>query len=155
MDRKNVGRFGYQPMVCAAILISAPMAITGCSTSPTPTTGTVAVSNQPTSTVPAGGPLVNGQDIFLTATDASGVPVIAQGFAMMTRAFACADCHGIQGKGGTVYMMMALYDVPNITWPALTVLPRRTNTTIPQTNNPRTMTPIRGMIHPMLPNPHP
>jgi len=39
---------------------------------------------------------------------------------MMTRWFACADCHGEQGHGGTVYMMMAQYDVPNITWPELT-----------------------------------
>jgi mono/diheme cytochrome c family protein len=66
------------------------------------------------------GTLLNGQDIFLYAVDASGVYVSAQGFAMMTRLFGCADCHGIQGHGGTVYMMMAQYDVPNITWPELT-----------------------------------
>jgi len=39
---------------------------------------------------------------------------------MISRWFACADCHGTQGHGGTVYMMMAQYDVPNITWPVLT-----------------------------------
>jgi hypothetical protein len=38
----------------------------------------------------------------------------------MIRWFACADSHGTQGHGGTVYMMMAQYDVPNISWPSLT-----------------------------------
>lgn len=34
---------------------------------------------------------------------------------------ACVSCHGPQGKGGPVCMMMTgCFDVPNITWPVLT-----------------------------------
>ena len=120
MHRLLPGYWGFRPIVFAAFLIAWLAAITACSGGQTASTPPTTVPKTPTSTVPVVGPLANGQDIFLTATDASGVAVVAQGFAMMTRAFACADCHGPQGKGGTVYMMMARYDVPNITWPVLT-----------------------------------
>ena len=33
---------------------------------------------------------------------------------------ACVNCHGPEGHGGTVRMMMYSFDVPNITWPVLT-----------------------------------
>ncbi len=39
---------------------------------------------------------------------------------MMQNRLACVNCHGSQGKGGTVNMMMQSFDVPNITWPELT-----------------------------------
>lgn len=34
--------------------------------------------------------------------------------------FVCASCHGPQGHGGRIAIMMQTYDVPNITWPELT-----------------------------------
>jgi cytochrome c oxidase subunit II len=37
----------------------------------------------------------------------------------MTR-LACVNCHGPQGRGGTIRTMMYSFEVPNITWPALT-----------------------------------
>jgi mono/diheme cytochrome c family protein len=39
---------------------------------------------------------------------------------MMQGPLTCAYCHGSDGHGGTVTFMMQSYDVPNITWPALT-----------------------------------
>ena len=86
----------------------------------TSATATVVVTSTSTAPSTLTGSLLNGQDIFLTAVDASGQRITAGGFVMMGRWFACADCHGQQGHGGTVYMMMAQYDVPNITWPSLT-----------------------------------
>ena len=62
----------------------------------------------------------NGQRIYFTGTSGSGDPIYSEGFTMMGRGFACADCHGPQGKGGTVAMMMNRFDVPAITWPELT-----------------------------------
>jgi cytochrome c oxidase subunit 2 len=62
----------------------------------------------------------NGQRIYFTATSSSGEAITPQGFTMMMHRIACVDCHGPEGKGGTVYMMMQSFDVPNITWHALT-----------------------------------
>jgi len=66
------------------------------------------------------GTLRNGQDLFLTGRDASGVTLTNNSYEMMGHQVACADCHGSQGHGGTVTIMMTRYDVPNITWPELT-----------------------------------
>ncbi|RJO61985.1 MAG: hypothetical protein C4542_05090 [Dehalococcoidia bacterium] len=106
--------------ISAAAMTVMLIAIPACTTGKTTVTATVTVPQPPISTIPGTGSLANGQNIFLTAVDSDGVHVTAQGFAMMSRWFACADCHGQQGKGGTVYMMMAQYEVPNITWPVLT-----------------------------------
>ena len=38
---------------------------------------------------------------------------------MMFRYVACADCHGENGRGQRIFMMMYQIDVPNITWPEL------------------------------------
>ena len=62
----------------------------------------------------------NGQRIFFTATSSSGQPIIPQGFNMMMNRITCANCHGPEGKGGTVSIMMQRFDVPEITWPELT-----------------------------------
>lgn len=35
---------------------------------------------------------------------------------------ACVNCHGTDGYGGRVRLMMSTFDVPNITWPVLTRL---------------------------------
>lgn len=62
----------------------------------------------------------NGQRIYFTATSSSREPIISRGFNMMMHRIACVDCHGPEGKGGSVYMMMRRFDVPDITWPHLT-----------------------------------
>ena len=62
----------------------------------------------------------NGQRIYFTATSSSGQPIIPEGFTMMMHRIACVDCHGPEGKGGQVYMMMRSFDVPDIAWPELT-----------------------------------
>lgn len=62
----------------------------------------------------------NGERIYFTATSSSGEAIVSEGFTMMMHRIACVDCHGDEGKGGTVYMMMQSFDVPNITWPELT-----------------------------------
>ena len=38
---------------------------------------------------------------------------------MMFRYTACADCHGRDGRGQTIFMMMYRIEVPNITWTEL------------------------------------
>jgi cytochrome c oxidase subunit 2 len=62
----------------------------------------------------------NGQRIYFTATSSSGEAIIPEGFTMMMHRITCADCHGPKGKGGTVYMMMQSFDVPDISWSELT-----------------------------------
>jgi cytochrome c oxidase subunit 2 len=62
----------------------------------------------------------NGQRIYFTATSSSGQPIIPEGFNMMMHRITCADCHGPDGKGGQVTMMMQSFNVPDITWPHLT-----------------------------------
>ena len=110
-------------VLSALALVTIMLTLPACAAStPATVTATVTVTHPSTSTATATvtGSLLNGQDIFLTAVDANGIHLTAQGFAMMTRAFACADCHGTDGHGGTVYMMMTQYEVPNITWASLT-----------------------------------
>jgi cytochrome c oxidase subunit II len=64
----------------------------------------------------------NGQRIYFTAESTSGQPITYSGGPgpMMQNRLACVNCHGPQGKGGTVNMMMQRFDVPNITWTELT-----------------------------------
>lgn len=66
----------------------------------------------------------NGERIYLTATSASGRPITHQMPAMMGRTrmsgMACVDCHGVDGQGGTIAMMMWRVEVPNITQQHLT-----------------------------------
>ena len=62
----------------------------------------------------------NGQRIYFTATSSSGQPITPEGYSMMMHRIACADCHGPEGKGGRVSMMMQSFDVPDITWSHLT-----------------------------------
>ena|ERR1035437_1638653 len=64
----------------------------------------------------------NGQRIYFTATSTSGQPITYTGgpATMMQGRLACVNCHGPQGHGGTVAIMMQRVDVPNITWTQLT-----------------------------------
>ena len=61
----------------------------------------------------------NGERIYFTATSSSGESITPEGFTMMMHRIACIDCHGQNGKGGTVYLMMQRFEVPDITWPEL------------------------------------
>jgi cytochrome c oxidase subunit 2 len=62
----------------------------------------------------------NGERIFFTATSASGKPISAQGFTMMQGRISCANCHGADGHGGEVSLMMSRFEAANITWDVLT-----------------------------------
>jgi cytochrome c553 len=62
----------------------------------------------------------NGQRIYFTATSNSGERITYYGGLGMMMRFVCANCHGPQGHGGRIAIMMQTLDVPNITWPELT-----------------------------------
>ena len=65
-----------------------------------------------------------GERIFQSGLDASGDPIgrsslpISEGFLMMGGG-GCASCHGPDGRGGTVGMMMGSIKAPNVTYAAL------------------------------------
>ena len=62
----------------------------------------------------------NGERIYFTAESASGQPITYTGSIRMMHAISCANCHGPEGEGGRVNMMMSYFDSPNITWHVLT-----------------------------------
>ena len=62
----------------------------------------------------------NGERIYFTATSSSGKPIYSQGFTMMHGSIACVNCHGSDGQGGNVHIMMTSFEAPNITWAELT-----------------------------------
>ena len=64
----------------------------------------------------------NGQRIYFTAKSASGQPITYSGGpgTMMSGRLTCVNCHGSEGHGGRVTLMMQSFDVPNIAWPELT-----------------------------------
>lgn len=64
----------------------------------------------------------NGQRIYFTVTSARGTSITYSGgigMGMMGR-LACATCHGADGRGGPVRMMMYSVDVPDIRYQTLT-----------------------------------
>ena len=61
----------------------------------------------------------NGERIYFTVESASGQPITYTGSIRMMHAISCANCHGQDGKGGRVNMMMSYFDSPNITWHVL------------------------------------
>ncbi|MHB1415312.1 MAG: c-type cytochrome [Chloroflexota bacterium] len=93
---------------------------------PRPSPGTASTPGPTAVVPPAGGTFAsNGQRIYFTATSNSGQPITYQfeGNVPMRgpmMQLACVDCHGSDGHGGRVTMMMASVEAPNITWPALT-----------------------------------
>ena len=62
----------------------------------------------------------NGERIYFTATSSSGQPITYSGSIRMMHTINCVNCHGSDGKGGRVNMMMWSFDVPDITWHNLT-----------------------------------
>lgn len=65
----------------------------------------------------------NGEHIYFTGTSRTGPPITVQ-MVGMHRMFgsqmACASCHGAEGRGGRVRMMMTSVQAPNIRWEHLT-----------------------------------
>jgi mono/diheme cytochrome c family protein len=65
----------------------------------------------------------NGERIYFTGTSESGPPITAemQGMHRMGAGqLACASCHGPDGRGGTVRMMMGDFEAPDILYSTLT-----------------------------------
>ncbi len=62
----------------------------------------------------------NGERIYFTATSSSGQPITYSGSIRMMHTINCVNCHGSDGKGGRVNMMMWSFNVPDITWDNLT-----------------------------------
>lgn len=66
----------------------------------------------------------NGERIYFTARSDSGSAISYDGGPdsgmMRSGQLACADCHGENGQGGRVTLMMETFDAPSITWPELT-----------------------------------
>jgi mono/diheme cytochrome c family protein len=62
-----------------------------------------------------------GEQIYFTGTSKSGEPISATG-GMMThgRYWSCADCHGRDGRGRTLQMMMHSLSAPDIRYTTLT-----------------------------------
>jgi mono/diheme cytochrome c family protein len=64
----------------------------------------------------------NGRQIYFTATSQRGTPISSDmGMGMMGNGMvACAGCHGPDGRGGHVQLMMRAFDAPDIRYKALT-----------------------------------
>ena len=65
----------------------------------------------------------NGERIYFTATSNSGQPIEAEMLGMRRMQpgmIACVNCHGPEGRGGTVTMMMETFKVPDIRYSTLT-----------------------------------
>jgi cytochrome c553 len=71
----------------------------------------------------------NGERIYFTGASAGETPVASEMPAggsdgpmhsMMGGMMTCADCHGPQGRGGRVQMMMTSFTAPDIRWETLT-----------------------------------
>jgi len=69
-----------------------------------------------------GGYRSNGEQIYLTATSQRGTPIVSDmGMGMMGgRMMTCASCHGPDGRGGRVRMMMRVFEAPDIRYQTLT-----------------------------------
>ena len=62
----------------------------------------------------------NGERIYFTATSDSGNYISYTGSIRMMHTIACVNCHGADGKGGRVNMMMWSFETPDINWDNLT-----------------------------------
>ncbi|MFQ5975553.1 MAG: c-type cytochrome, partial [Candidatus Hydrothermarchaeales archaeon] len=64
----------------------------------------------------------NGERIYYAGTSNSGKTITADmGMGpMMSSMMTCVNCHGEDGKGGKIQMMMGTYEVPDIRYSVLT-----------------------------------
>jgi cytochrome c oxidase subunit II len=65
----------------------------------------------------------NGERIYFTGTSETGPPITSQMqemHRMSAGRMACVDCHGPDGTGGTVRMMMSSFEAPDIRYHTLT-----------------------------------
>ncbi len=64
----------------------------------------------------------NGEQIYFTATSQRGTPIFSDmGMGIMGGGMiACATCHGPDGRGGRVQMMMRSFVAPDIRYKTLT-----------------------------------
>jgi len=70
----------------------------------------------------------NGEQIYFTGVSQRGTPITFDmhdnefmgGMRMMGGAMACVDCHGPDGRGGRVQMMMSSFVAPDIRYATLT-----------------------------------
>ena len=62
----------------------------------------------------------NGEQIYLTGTSTSGKPIPATGGMMPGGYRSCASCHGKDGKGREISMMMHSFTAPDIRYETLT-----------------------------------
>jgi cytochrome c oxidase subunit II len=65
----------------------------------------------------------NGERIYMTGTSASGPAITAEipgMHRMRPGRLACSSCHGPDGRGGQVWMMMSSFDAPDIRYSELT-----------------------------------
>lgn len=62
----------------------------------------------------------NGERIYSTAESDSDKTIVRTGGLFFMHRVACVTCHGEDGEGGRIAMMMWDIDVPDITWEHLT-----------------------------------
>jgi len=77
-----------------------------------------AVSSRNDSQGAAASGAVLGRQIFQAGTDENGQPIPRSGRGMM--GLACADCHGADGRGRRVRLMMGTFQTPDIRYSTLT-----------------------------------
>lgn len=61
----------------------------------------------------------NGEQIYFTGTSRIGPPITTNTRGLHSMApgrVACATCHGADGSGQVIHMMMSTIDAPNIRW---------------------------------------
>ena len=63
----------------------------------------------------------NGEQIYFTATSQRGTPIVSDmGMGMMGRGMmTCASYHGSDGRGRRVWMMMRVFETPDIRYESL------------------------------------
>jgi mono/diheme cytochrome c family protein len=86
---------------------------------------------------PAGTPSATlGRQIYETGADSSGpIPRTVPGAGLMGIGMysnaSCADCHGLDGRGGRISMMFGTIDIPDIRYSTLTTARSENGTTTP------------------------
>jgi hypothetical protein len=94
--------------------------VTTAASSTTIGSSTTGGSQSPSTSVSSTAPDVSlGRTIYVDGTDASGNLIPRSGGIGMMGGSGCITCHGPDGKGGTIDLMMSQFDVPDIRWSTL------------------------------------